>query len=323
MSMKNWMSAGALALGLSLSSAAMAQDLPNGATIAASKKADDEVRIAFLSFQNNPFWVPLTEGAEAANDYLKDFNGKVDFVDLGDDLTAEAVVAGIEAALVQQYDGIVVVPIFDGTARIINEAVDEGIPVVSIIAEGSQPSKRLAFIGQDATAAGAQIGEFIAGKMQGKGKLGVITGYFGATQHQARMDGALNYLKEHAPGIQIVGPFENRDKAEAAYSLVQDMTTANPDLGMIYVTAGGPFGAAKAVKDLGLTGKVGVVGFDHTPENMEYLSSGEMVGLLDQAPFQQAFDGSVMLFNHIVSDYKPESDVIKVEGNLMTSGSDS
>ncbi|MDT1060863.1 sugar ABC transporter substrate-binding protein [Paracoccus sp. CPCC 101403] len=323
MQMKKWIGAGAAALALALAPAAMAQDLPKGATVAATQKSDKEVRIAFLSFQNNPFWVPVTEGAGAANDYLKNFNGKVDFIDLGDDLTAEAVVAGVEAALVQNYDGIVVVPIFDGTARIINEAVDEGVPVVTIIAEGSQPSKRLAFIGQDAKAAGAQIGEFIAGKMQGKGKLGVITGYFGATQHQARMDGTLEYLKANAPGIQIVGPFENRDKAEAAYSIVQDMATANPDLGMIYVTAGGPFGAAKAVKDLGLTGKVGVVGFDHTPENTAYVPSGEMVGLLDQAPFQQAFDGSVMLFNHIVAGYQPESDVIKVDGNLMTKESGS
>lgn len=310
--------AGVLAIGMSVASAGLAQEMPEGGTIAATKAADEEIRIAFLSFQNNPFWVPVTEGAHAADTYLDAFNGTVDFVDLGNDLTAEAVVAGIEAALVQQYDGIVVVPIFDGTARIIDEAVDEGIPVISIIAEGEQPSKRLAFIGQDATAAGQQIGEFIAGRMGGEGKLGVITGYFGATQHQARMEGATNYLEETAPNIELVGPFENRDKAETAYSLTQDMVTANPDLAMIYVTAGGPFGAAKAIQDLGLTGKVGVVGFDHTPENTGYLTSGEMVGLLDQAPFQQAFDGAVMMFNHIVSGETPESDVIKVDGTLLT-----
>ncbi|WP_265502499.1 sugar ABC transporter substrate-binding protein [Paracoccus beibuensis] len=310
--------AGMLTACFSFASAAFAQHLPEGGTIAASSISESEVRIAFLSFQNNPFWVPVTEGARAADDYLDAFNGTVDFVDLGDDLSAEAVVAGIEAALVQRYDGIVVVPIFDGTARIINEAVAEGTPVITIVAEGAQPSDRMAFIGQDAGAAGAQIGEYIAERMDGQGKLGVITGYFGATQHQARMDGAVNYLAQNAPEIEIVGPFENRDKAEAAYSLVQDMVTANPDLKMVYVTAGGPFGAAKAVQDLGLNGQVGVVGFDHTPENTAYLSTGEMVGLLDQAPFQQAFDGSVMMFNHIVDGYMPEDDVIKVEGNLLT-----
>lgn len=295
-----------------------ASDLPEGGTVAAVANEKGPIKIAFLSFQNNPFWTPVTQGAKAASEYLKNFDTSLDYVDLGDDLTAEAVVAGIEAALAQKYDGIVVVPIFDGTARIINEATAENVPVFNIIAEGAAPSDRLAFIGQNATEAGQQIGAFIADKMGGAGKLGVITGYFGATQHNQRMNGALDLLKKNFPEIETIGPFENRDKAETAYSLVQDMYTANPDLDMVYVTAGGPFGAAKAVKDLGLTGKVGVVGFDHTPDNMQYLETGEMVGLLDQAPFQQAFDASVMLHNYIVAGQKPPAKVIAVEGNLLT-----
>ncbi|WP_102958018.1 sugar ABC transporter substrate-binding protein [Mangrovicella endophytica] len=292
---------------------------PEGGTVAAVANPDKkEVRIAFLSFQNNPFWMPVTEGAKAANDYLKPLGGTVDFVDLGNELSAEAVVSGIEGALAKQYDGIVVVPIFDGTARIINEAVDSGVPVISIVAEGAAPSKRVTFIGQNARAAGEQIGRFLVDKMGGKGTLGVITGYFGATQHNERMNGALDFIKANAPDIKILGPFENKDKAESAYSIVQDMQTANPDLSMVYVTAGGPFGAAKAVKDLGLTGKVGVVGFDHTPENMGYLKSGEMVGLLDQAPRQQALDASVMMFNLLVADQQPSAAVIPVEGKLLT-----
>lgn len=297
---------------------AVASEPPQGGTVAAVENTKGALKIAFLSFQNNPFWTPVTDGAKAANEYLSKHNATVDFVDLGDELSAEAVVAGIEGALAKKYDGIVVVPIFDGTARIINEATDEGVPVFTIVAEGATESKRLAFIGQDATSAGKQIGEFIAKKMEGKGKLGVITGYFGATQHTQRMNGALDHLKANFPDIQIVGPFENKDKAESAYSLVQDMATANPDLAMVYVTAGGPFGAAKAVKDLGLTGKVGVVGFDHTPDNMQYLKTGEMAGLLDQAPYQQALDSSVMLYNYLVAGTEPPSKVIPVVGNLLT-----
>ncbi|MBA8821673.1 ribose transport system substrate-binding protein [Ochrobactrum sp. P6BSIII] len=295
-----------------------AAEPPKGGTVAAVENTKGPIRIAFLSFQNNPFWTPVTEGAGAANDYLSNFNAKVDFIDLGSELSAEAVVSGVEGALAKQYDGIVVVPIFDGTARIINEASDAGVPVFTIVAEGATPSKRLAFIGQNAKSAGEQIGEFIVKKMNGQGKLGVITGYFGATQHNQRMAGALDYIKAKAPEIQILGPFENKDKAEAAYSLLQDMSTANPDLKMVYVTAGGPFGAAKAVKDLNLTGKVGVVGFDHTPDNIQYLKTGEMVGLLDQAPYQQALDASVYLYNFLVSGHEPPSKVIPVAGNLLT-----
>lgn len=297
---------------------AAAASLPAGGTVAAVPNRKGHVRIVFLSFQNNPFWKPVTEGAQAAAAYLRGFDAEVRHVDMGAKLSAEAVVSGIESALAQRYDGIVVAPVFDGTARIINEAAGAGVPVVTIIAEGTAPSKRLVFIGQDATAAGAEIGKFIGDRMKGAGKLGVITGYFGAAQHTQRMNGALGYLKANFPKIGVVGPVENQDKAEAAYSIVQDMVAANPDLRMVYVTAGGPFGAAKAVKDLGLTGKVGIVGFDHTPDNVQYLKSGEMVGLLDQAPFRQAFDAAVILYNFIVAGQKPPTDTIRVHGTLIT-----
>lgn len=297
----------------------MAQELPEGATIAAIENDKGAVRIAFLSFQNNPFWVPVTEGANAAAEYLSNFDTTVDYIDLGDSLTAEVVVAGIEGAVAQGYDGIVVVPIFDGTERAINEATDAGVAVLNIIAEGNAPSKRIQFIGQNGTQAGEQLGQFMAERLGGEGKLGVITGYFGAVQHTKRMNGALDYLKANAPDIKIVGPFENQDKAELAYSQVQDMFTGNPDLSMVYVTAGGPFGAARAIKDLGLTGKVGVVGYDHTPDNMAYVETGEMIGVIDQAPFTQAFDGTTTLYNYIVSGEAPAEEIRYVEGNLVTS----
>lgn len=293
-------------------------EVPRGGSIEAVENTRGPLRIAFLAFQNNPFWTPVTEGAIAARDYLKGRTVQVDYIDLGDSLNAEAVIAGIEAAVAQQYDGIVIVPIFDGTERAINEAVDAGVPVVTIIAEGSIPSRRLIFVGQDAVAAGRQLGEFIAGKLGGKGKVGIITGYFGAVQHTERMNGAVDYLRANTPDIKVLGPFENQDKAESAYAIVQDMYAANPDLSLVYVTAGGPFGAAKAIKDLGLIGKVGVVGFDHTPDNMGYITTGEMYALIDQAPYQQAFDSTVMLYNFLVTGKEPAEKRVTINGTIIT-----
>ncbi len=305
---------GLAAIFLGFASVVSSQELPKGGTVKAVPNTKGPLRIAFLSFQNNPFFFPVRDGALAAAKYLKEQNTTVDYTVLGDNLTAEAVVSGIETAIAKKYNGIVVVPIFDGTARIIDEAVDAGIPVGNIIAEGATPSKRLFFIGQDAKAAGEQIGKFIEQKTGGTGKVGVITGYFGATQHNDRMNGAIDYLKKACPQIEIVGPFEN----QVAYSLPQDMLTRYPDLKIVYVTAGGPFGAAKAVEDQKLVGKVGVVGFDHTPENLEHLKTGAIIGLLDQAPFQQAFDGTVLLYNSLVTGQAPEQKIIRVEGTILT-----
>lgn len=316
---KNWLLG--VTAGIAVGLAAMlstAADLPEGGTVAAVENTKGEMKIAFMAFQNNPFWIPVIEGANAAREYLAEFGVTVDYIDLGDALTPEAVIAGIEAAVAQEYDGIVTVPIFDGTERAINEAAEAGVPTINIIAEGSAPSERVMFIGQNGTEAGAQLGAYMADQMGGEGKLGVITGYFGAVQHTLRMNGALDYLKENHPDIEIIGPFENQDKAEVAYSQVQDMYTAHPDLAMVYVTAGGPFGAAKAVQDLNLTGTVGVVGYDHTPDNTAYVDSGEMLGLIDQAPFTQAFDGAVLMYNYLINGEQPAEDIRYVQGNLLT-----
>lgn len=293
--------------------------LPKGGNVEAVKQLPNKpLRIAFLSFQNNPFWFPVRDGANAAKEYLKNFNTTVDYIVMGDDLTADRVVAAMEAAVAKKYDAIAVVPIFGGTENVINKAVDAGIPVFNFIAEGSKPSKRLAFLGQDAYAAGQLAGQTIEKLTGGSGKVGVITGVFGATQHENRMNGALDYLKEKVPGIQIVGKYENKDKAETAYTLTKDMLTANPDLKVVYVTAGGPFGAAKAIQDLKLTGKVKVVCYDHIPENVQYVKSGEIAAAIAQDPFGQGFDSCVYLYNYLVAGQKPEKDFIPVRLDVLT-----
>jgi len=294
-------------------------EMPKGGNVEAVKQLPTKpLRIAFLSFQNNPFWFPVRDGANAAKEYLKNFNVTVDYIVMGDDLTSDRVVAAMEAAIAKQYDAIAVVPIFDGTENVINKAVDAGIPVVNFIAQGSKPTKALTFIGQDAVAAGKLAGETIEKYTGGKGKIGVITGVFGATQHEQRMNGALDYLKEKAPGITVVGKYENKDKAETAYSLTKDMLTANPDLKVIYVTAGGPFGAAKAIQDMKLTGKVGVVCYDHVEDNLKYIRTGEIIAAIAQDPFGQGFDSCVTLYNYLVAQQKPAATFMPVKLDVCT-----
>lgn len=281
-------------------------ELPKGGHVEAEEVAKEPIRIAFLSFQNNPFWNAIKEGSVASTEYLKNFNTTVDYISVGEELTADRVIAAIEGAIEKEYDGIVVAPVFDGVEEYINKAVDAGIPVGTYCAEGTDPGKRLFYYGQNGYAAGQLAGSLIEDYVGDEGKIGVITGVLGAPIHDARMNGALDYLKENDPKIEIIGPFENNDKGETAYSQTVDMLTANPDIKLIYVTAGGPFGSAKAIQDQGLTGKVGVVAYDHIPENLEYVASGEIIGLINQDPFGQGFDTAVIMHNYLVSGTQPK-----------------
>ncbi|MDX3926426.1 MAG: substrate-binding domain-containing protein [Shinella sp.] len=268
-----------------------------GATVEAEGSGPNALRLAVLSFQGSSFWEAADKGIKAATDYLAPLNTTVDYIQLGTGLTAEAVVAGLDGALTKQYDGIAVCPIFDGTVAKINEIRREGVPVISFIADSAERSDRNVGMGMLAEEAGKKAGEFIAKQLGGKGKIAVITGYLGAAQHDARMNGALDYLKASHPDITIVGPFECKDDDATAYSQATDAMTSNPDLSLIYVTAGGSEASAKAVRDAGQTGKVGVVGYDDLPEKQQYKDGGEILALIDQAPARQTFDSLVMLHN--------------------------
>ncbi len=164
-------------------------------------------------------------------------------------------------------------------------------------------------VGQQAYQAGASAGAFIVKQLGGHGKIAVITGYLGAAQHKARMDGALDLIRKQAPGIAIVGPFECKDDEAVAYSQATDAMTSNPDLKIIYVTAGGSLAAAKAVRDAGATGRVGIVGYDNLPEKQIYLQGGEILALVDQAPARQTFDSLVMLHNILAFKAHYPSDI--------------
>ncbi len=306
---------GATALAL-LAMPAAAQDtaLPedavaHGVSVEAMGAAPEPLRIAVLSYQGSSFWQAVDGGIEAAQAYLEPLNTTVDYIQLGTTLSAEVLVAGIDGALAQQYDGIVTIPIFDGTVAKVNEAVAAGVPVISFIADSAERSDRVAGLGTLAYDAGAKAGAFIAEHMGGEGKMAVITGYLGAAQHDARMNGALDYIRENYPGIEIIGPFECRDDDATAYGQATDVMTSNADLEVIYVTAGGSEAAAKAVRDAGMTGQVGVVGYDDLPEKAQYKEGGEILALLDQAPYRQAFDAIVMMHNILAFDASYPEDV--------------
>jgi ABC-type sugar transport system substrate-binding protein len=94
--------------------------------------------------------------------------------------------------------------------------------------------------------------------------------------------------------------------------------TAHPDLRGIYVTAGGPFGAAAAVKDAGKAGRVWVVSFDFVDETVAYVKNGVIYGTIGQDPFAQGHDPAVRLFNYLVGGVAPRCGRLLTRPELAT-----
>jgi ABC-type sugar transport system substrate-binding protein len=282
------------------------------------KKSDKPMKIAVLGLENNPFWIPVKEGTLKAAEELKPYGVTVDWIVPGDQHTADVFGAAIEAAIAQEYDGIATVAGDGGVAPFIDKAVAAGIPVATFNSETATPNGRAFFVGADLYLQGETACTAMAEAIGGKGKVAIITGFFAVEAHELRRTGFVDKCKADFPDIEIVGEVENTDKGDIAYTQAQDFMSANPDLAGIYVTAGGPFGAAAAVEDAGKTGKVQLVSFDFVDETMEFVKKGVIYATIGQDPFAQGHDPAVRLFNMIVGQIYPTCGRLVTRADVVT-----
>ncbi|OQY31214.1 MAG: hypothetical protein B6241_14605 [Spirochaetaceae bacterium 4572_59] len=287
------------------------------------QKSETPIRIAVLGLENNPFWIPVREGAIAAGKELADYNATIDWiVPVGDSHTADVFGSAIDAAIAQEYDAIATIAGDSGIIPYVERAVAAGIPVATFNVETDEPSSRLFFVGADLYRQGLAAGKAVADHYKSKGisnpKIAVMTGFFSVEGHELRRKGFEESLMKEIPGAVIVGRVETLDKDDNGYQLASDFIVSNPDLNGFYSAAGGSVGCAKAVEDNKLGGKVDVFCYDFMDQVMEYVKKGVIVGTIGQQPFAQGHDPAVRLFNYLVAGEVPEAGRMLTQSDFVT-----
>jgi ABC-type sugar transport system substrate-binding protein len=298
--------------------ASQCQPLDESVVFPLNVMPSEPLRIAVLGLENNPFWIPVKEGTLKAAEELAAYNVTVDWIIPGETHTADNFAPGIEAAIAQGYDAIATIAGDAGVAPFIDAAVEAGIPVATFNSETDATNARLFFVGADLYLQGQTAARAMAQAVGGEGKVAVITGFFAVEAHELRRLGFVETLAAEFPNITVVGEVENSDQGDIAFTQAQDFMAANPDLKGIYVTAGGPFGAAAAVADAGKTGEVHVVSFDFVDETMEYVQQGVIYATIGQNPYAQGHDPAIRLFNYLVAGKVPPCARLVTEAAVVT-----
>ncbi len=265
----------------------------------------EKIKIAFLAMETNPWWSPVKAGVVEARDILMNYDTKVDWIVAGDRHTADVFGIAIEAAIIQNYDGIACLAGDEGMIPFIQKAVDANIAVATYNSETNKESARAFFVGADNYQQGRICGEKMAQLISFKGKVAIITGFFAVEAHELRRTGFKDLIAEKYPEIEVVGEVENIDLADVAYTQATDFLSSFPDLSGIYITASGQFGAANAVNDYGKKGSVKVVCHDFLPETMGLVREGVIQGTIGQSTKLQGRDVVIRLYNYIVGGIVP------------------
>ena len=211
------------------------------------------------------------------------------------DLNMQAMIQAIELAVARQPAGIMVVGFEESLNDAVNKAVEAGIPVVAVDSDLPN-SKRVAFVGTGNYDAGYKGGLKLGELVGKKGNVAILT-KVGQDNLAKRVQGYRDALATF-PDIKIVRVADTKSDVVLSAQAASSVLTAVPDLaGFGCVEAAGPAGAATAVKEAGLAGKVKIVAMDRDNDVLNYIRDGIIDATIVQQTALMPYYGLMILYH--------------------------
>jgi simple sugar transport system substrate-binding protein len=248
-----------------------------------SDKEKSEWTIGVVTKDNTAAWFKRME--VGVNKYGKKMN--INVIQKGPaNADAASQVQVIDDLIAQGVDALCVVPIDPGAIEAsLENALSKGIVVVTHEASNQ---KNTLFDVEAFTSEGfgAKIMDSLASAMGEVGKYAVMVGYTTSTTHMEYANAQKARQVEAYPKMELINngevpSAESEESVDVAYKKAKEILKAFPDLkGFTGVASTDSPGIANAVEELGLSGKVSIVGVGTPNEFSDYVKAGTISKLL-------------------------------------------
>ena len=226
-----------------------------------------------VSTLNNPFFVTLSDGAEAK---AKELGVELIVVDAGDDSAKQA--SDIEDLISKNISVLIVNPVdSDAVAPAVQDAVDKGIKVVAVdrVVNGVDVDCSIA---SDNVAGAKMATEYLVELAGEKAKTAELEGVNGASATIDRGQGFHSVADEKLD--VVASQTANFNRAEGM-TVMENMLQANPDIQCVFAHNDEmALGAIEAIGDKDII----VAGFDATDDAIEAVKEGKMAATVAQQP---------------------------------------
>ncbi|UOQ84110.1 sugar-binding protein [Gracilibacillus salinarum] len=191
----------------------------------------------------------------------------------------------LDIAIKSKVDGIIVQALNEDFLPVINQAMENGIPVITIDTDAPN-SDRLAYVGTDNYEAGKLAGETLVKDLDSNATVGIVTGSFDNAHHQLRVEGFKEAIAQ-ALGVKVVAIEESNITRVVAEEKAYNMLKEHPDIDALYGTSAlDGIGMVEAATSLGVEESIYMLAFDTLPENIELLKQGKIDVLIGQKPYE-------------------------------------
>ncbi|MFQ2906054.1 sugar ABC transporter substrate-binding protein [Aeromonas allosaccharophila] len=245
-----------------------------------------------LKSVRNEFFIEMAKGAQRyAKAHPDTLTLQLEGIQQEVDVSGQEAI--IRTMIAQKVDALIVVPT-DSVAMlpVLMEAIRAGILVINmdnklddraLVLEGVN----IPFVGPSNFVGARSVGEYVAKALPAGSKVGLIEGPPGAINSRARSDGFRAALR--AADMIVAGVRSGYWDVAQGKSATIDLLKATPDVkALLCGNDNMAIGAAQALAELGLKGKVLLGGYDNIPGIHSYLSDGSVAATADQYPGKQA-----------------------------------
>jgi len=253
------------------------------------------------------FWNQVKTGAECAASKQKDVEVQWDGVTAETDVTGQ--VNLLQNFITQGVDGLV----YAATdAKVLNDvskqAIQQDIPVVNIDSGTDPQPKEVPVFATDNVASAEKVAGLLSDKLgKAGGEIAFIPFQRGTATNEQRAEGFKTGLKEH-PELKLVAEQASQSDYDKALQVTEDILTANPNLkGIFAANEPSVLGAAEAVRQAKKSGKITIVGWDASPDEVKGVRDGVIDALIVQNPFRMGFDGVNAITKQLREGTKPSS----------------
>jgi simple sugar transport system substrate-binding protein/ribose transport system substrate-binding protein len=297
-----------------------------GTPAATPAEGTKELTIAGVVFQDDQFMKSMVQGYEDAG---KEYGIKILTANTNNDQAKEAEL--IQTYIAQGVNGIAIAPLSqDASIPNLKEATSKNIQVAITNMNLTGDPSWLAggYTSDDATngkIVGTNAAEFIKANIQGEVNVAQVDfDHQIPEQSKARWSGFYAGLDEAGIKYNKVAAV-SANMQDDAVSKTADMLTAHPEINVIWAcNDGGTIGAAMAVQQAGLAGKVFVFGYDGGDQQTSMMLSGEniLVGVVAQDPYAQGYNAVQSLALTLTEQANPDAGKITVVPGTYLSVSD-
>lgn len=253
---------------------------------------------------SNGFWTALIQGTRLG---AEEFGADIEVFGTDSEGDVDEQIELIYSCIEKKPDALMIAPAdYSRTTEALRDVKESGIKLILLDSTIDQNIAD-AVICTDNYVAGKELGEYTQRFLDGESVIGIVAHVQGTSTAMEREQGVRDGLGVYE--AQIADVVFCNSSYDKAYELTKQMLRDYPDMDvLIGLNEYSAIGAARAVRDLGMAGRIHMVGFDSSIEEIQYLEARVFDAIIIQKPFNMGYLGVEQTIN-VLTNREVERDI--------------